>query len=75
MSDYGDLAATPPGSWLLKRRPRPTKPATLTRFALPTPYDLESVAESLGPTITAQTEWPGDAERRYEVEVITDTAP
>lgn len=35
-------------------------------------YDLESVAEMLGPAITAQTEWSGDAARRYEVEVITD---
>ncbi|OLT97891.1 hypothetical protein BKG60_03900 [Mycobacterium syngnathidarum] len=35
-------------------------------------YDLESVGEMLGPAITAQTDWAGDAERRYEVEVITD---
>ncbi len=35
-------------------------------------YDLEAVAEMLGPVITAQTDWAGAAERRYEVEVITD---
>lgn len=35
-------------------------------------YDLESVAEMLGPAITAQTEWAGDAERTYQVEAITD---
>lgn len=35
-------------------------------------YDLVSVAEMLGPAITQQTDWAGDAERRYEVEVITD---
>lgn len=35
-------------------------------------YDFEAVAEMLGPAITAQTDWAGAAERRYEVEVITD---
>jgi hypothetical protein len=35
-------------------------------------YDLGAVAEMLGPVITAQTDWAGAAERRYEVEVITD---
>lgn len=35
-------------------------------------YDLESVAEMLGPAITQQTDWAGDAERRYDVEAITD---
>lgn len=34
--------------------------------------DLEAVAEMLGPAITQQTDWAGAAERRYDVEVITD---
>lgn len=34
--------------------------------------DLEVIAEVLGPAITDQTDWAGAAERRFEVEVITD---
>ncbi len=35
-------------------------------------YDMQAVAEMLGPAITEQTDWAGAAERRYEVEIITD---
>lgn len=35
-------------------------------------YDLEAVAEMLGPAISEQTDWAGDAERRYEIHNITD---
>ena len=34
--------------------------------------DLEAVAEMLGPAITEQVDWAGDADRWFEVEVITD---
>lgn len=35
-------------------------------------YDLEAIGEMLGPVITAQTDWAGDADRRYQVEAIND---
>lgn len=35
-------------------------------------YDIEAIAEMLGPVITEQTDWAGDAERWFEVEAIND---
>jgi hypothetical protein len=29
-------------------------------------YDLEAIGELLGPAISEQTEWAGEADRRYE---------
>ena len=33
-------------------------------------YDIEAIAEMLGPVITEQTDWAGDADRWFEVEAI-----
>lgn len=34
--------------------------------------DYDTIADLLGPAITVQTEWAGEAERYFEVEAITD---
>ncbi len=45
-------------------------PASDDLYAVYAADDLEAVAEMLGPLITEQVEWTGDAERSYEVETV-----
>jgi len=49
-------------------------PASDDLYAAYAADDLEAVAEMLGPLITEQVEWTGDAERSYEVETINAIA-